>query len=164
MRNKWMLGLVVAAACVACTDARSVRADDAGWEVLGRREVDFAGERDVIPVTRADGRFDKIRFHVAGNGVEIGTIKVHFANGGVEDVEVREHIAAGGNTRVIDLPGEARTIEKVVLVYRTRGARRGKAMVTLWGHDVRGAPAPRQLPTRRAATTTKAGSSSAAAM
>ena len=109
--------------------------DDRGWELLGRREVDFGAERDVIPVTASEGRFKRIRLHVSGNGIDLQDLDVTFGNGEKQDVKVRETIREGGTTRVIDLPGEARVIRSVALTYKVakRLAGRGKATVAVWG-------------------------------
>lgn len=116
--------------------------DDDGWVKLGEREVAFRAERDVIEVGAGDGRFNKLRFHVKGNGVEILDVDVVFGNGEKQDVQVREHIAEGGSTRAIDLPGEARVIKRIGFAYKTRGkAREGRATVAVWGKLDGGAPA-----------------------
>jgi len=60
---------------------------------------------------------------------------VIFANGSDQELTLREHIQAGGETRVIDLPGEARVIQKVELRYRTRGGQGGRAIVKVFGRQ-----------------------------
>lgn len=112
----------------------------ADWELLGERAVNYQADRDVIVVTRAEGRFTKIALGCKGNGIEILDVKVHFANGETFDASVRSFIKAGDRTRAIDLPGEARAIQKVDLIYRTRGIRDGKGHVLLWGMEADGPP------------------------
>lgn len=105
-----------------------------GWKPLGQREVTFRVERDTIEVGRDAGRFNKIRFVVRGNAVEILDVKVTFGNGDTQDVQVRERIAEGAATRVIDLGGEQRFIRTVEFVYRTDGPNReGRATIRLFG-------------------------------
>ncbi|MGE0708704.1 MAG: hypothetical protein AB7N76_12200 [Planctomycetota bacterium] len=108
-------------------------AAEADWKLLGEREVDFKADRDVIPVTGARGAWTKLQLRVKKRGIELLDLKVHFENGGVEDVPVREKIAAGGETRVIDLRGGDRQIEKVTLVYKSHGPGKGKSHVRVWG-------------------------------
>ncbi len=104
------------------------------WVLLGERKVDFAGDRDVIPVTGARGTFRRIKLKVLENAIEVVDLKVHFGNGGTQDVQVRQQLAAGGETRPIDLPGAARTIHKIELMYRTKGKlRQGRALVKVFG-------------------------------
>jgi hypothetical protein len=125
--------------------AAPAHADD-GWERLGEREVAFRAERDVIPVTAAEGRFDALQFRVRGNGVEILDVKLVFGNGESRDVAVRAFVPENGATRVLDLPGETRVIRSIELAYRTRGpAREGRAVVAAWGRRVATAP-PTSVP------------------
>lgn len=103
------------------------------WELLGQRKVNFKTDRDVITVTITEGTFSKIKLKVLYNGIELLDLKVFYANGTVQDVTIRKFIAAGGETRVIDLTGDERVIQKVQFVYQTRGTKPGRATVQLWG-------------------------------
>ena len=103
------------------------------WTVLGSRTVKFSADRDVIPVTGSQGTFKRLKLRVKKSGIRVMDMKVHFGDGSVHDVSIRKFIKAGGETRVIDLPGSARVIRKVVLTYKTKNKRKGGAVVTLWG-------------------------------
>jgi hypothetical protein len=103
------------------------------WKLLGERSVNHAVDRDVILVTGVEGTFRKIKLKVSRRGIQLLDLKIHFGNGETYDVSVREVIRAGGETRVIDLPGGARVISKVDMIYRSGGPGRGKALVSLWG-------------------------------
>lgn len=125
--------------CLLVGGMGSAHADQ--WERLGTRAVNFLGDRDVIPVG-LKGKYKKIKIKVTGNAIHIADLKVHFANGGVHDVAVRSNIPKGGETRVIDLPGAARVITKITVVYRTKirkPRRRGKAHFTVFGKKATGA-------------------------
>ena len=109
-------------------------AQNAQWQVLGERVVNWRVDRDVIPVTAREGRFRSIVLEVQGNAIDMLDLQVQFGNGQTVDVPVRQNIPAGGRTRVIDLPGQARVIRAVQLVYRTDGrGRRGRAVVKVYG-------------------------------
>jgi hypothetical protein len=101
------------------------------WEKLGERTVRLGNDTDVIVVTAKEGKFDKIKFEVKRAAVIFHDVKVHYAGGGIEDVELRGSIPAGGASRVIDLNGSDRVIEKVVFRYESKGKRRG--VVQLFG-------------------------------
>ena len=103
------------------------------WKVLGTCKANRLTDRDTIHVGADKGTFRKIKFKVFKSGVDFHDVNVHFANGEVFDVKMKEFIRAGGETRVIDLPGGARTIEKVVFWYDTDGKKRGKGKVRLLG-------------------------------
>lgn len=104
----------------------------AKWEFLGSRVADGRADRDTIKVG-PQSTYKKLKFAIADKGINILDLKVHFANGEVADIKVRSLIRRGGESRVIDLPGKARTIKKVVFIYKSVGKRRGKAKVSLWG-------------------------------
>lgn len=108
-------------------------AQAADWEHLGARKVAFRHDRDVIHVGPDAGRFSKIKLVVRRAGVRFFDVRVHFGNGGVQDVPIRRFIPAGGETRVIDLRGGRRVIEKVVFHYQTRRWAPRRAKVHLWG-------------------------------
>lgn len=137
--------LVLMPALVSSAQAqRPDRRDD--WELLGRKEVGFGVDRDVIRVGRREGRFEKIALEVGGNDVEILDLKVFFNRGAPQDVRVRQFINAGGRTRPIDLQGGDRLIDRIELVYRARPGARGRAVVSVFG--LQAAPPPPPPPPR----------------
>ena len=97
--------------------------------------VAFDVDRDTIVVTAAEGRFTKIRLHIADEPIYLLDLKVHFGNGGTQDVPVKSVKKAGSTTRVIDLNGGPRVIKSVTLVYSTVGKPRpgGRSKVSLFG-------------------------------
>lgn len=111
----------------------SVFAQPPVWEFLGERLVKFSTDRDVITVTEQEGVFRKIKFKVRKRGIEMIDLKVHFKNGEVQDVPMKAFIPRGGESRIIDLSGDHRIIQKVEFVYRSRGRGNGRALVKLWG-------------------------------
>lgn len=111
------------------------RRRDRNWELLGVREVNYALDRDVIPVGVAEGDFRKIQLRVRGNGIHFLDLKVIYGNGAPDDIPVRNEIPAGGQTRVIDLRGGDRFIKQVEFLYQSRLNFQGKAIVELWGRD-----------------------------
>ena len=60
-------------------------------------------------------------------------LTVHDDNGQKHDVAVRSWIEKGEETRVIDLPGEERAINKVSFVDQTGQRRGAKATIHLFG-------------------------------
>lgn len=105
------------------------------WELLGRQQVGFNVDRDVIHVGRRDGDFTRIKLRVEGNDVEFYDLKVVYGNGQRDDIRIRNRIRAGGETRAIDLKGGARFIRRVEMVYRSRPNFKGQAVVEVWGRD-----------------------------
>ena len=52
---------------------------------------------------------------------------VHYGNGETENIESRNNFSAGSESRVIDLPGNKRDIQKIVFWYDTKNLARGNA-------------------------------------
>ena len=105
----------------------------ARWEHLGSRKINKTFDRDVIYVTGAEGSFNALKIKVIHKPIALYDLKVHYRNGSVEDIKTRIHIPAGGESRVIDLRGGNRVIEKVVFRYETKGSTEKRAKVLLYG-------------------------------
>ena len=96
------------------------------WTPLGSLHVKDRVERDVLHLEKRKGTFDKIRLKAVGSAVQFRSLKIHFENGGVQDVGLRSVIPAGKTSRVIDLEGGQRAIEKIVFVYDAQTLKIGK--------------------------------------
>ena len=104
------------------------------WALLGTRKVSLAKETDVIDVTRRDSRFSALRIDVEDGPLEMFNIRVVFANGESFSPTVRINSREDEQSRIIDLPGEARTIERII--FRFRGPQRlGAATVRIYGRE-----------------------------
>jgi hypothetical protein len=104
-----------------------------GWKQLGKRQVNLAGDRDVIPVTVLQGSYRRIMFVVHRSALEMWDVKVVFANGEVFSPQTRLHFAQDTRSRIIDLPGWKRVIKRVEFAYRSKNLLTGRALVELWG-------------------------------
>jgi hypothetical protein len=106
------------------------RADE--WELLGSRRVSFAAERDAIAVGLREGLFNAIRVEVADGNLEMFDMKITFGDGDTWSPNTRLVFRQGSRSRVIDLPGAARVIRRIVFAYRST-LRRGRATVHVYG-------------------------------
>ncbi len=114
-------------------DARDKRVEAAtGWDKLGERMVDAKGDRDVIAVGKADGRFSAIQIKVEQSALEMFDVVVTFGDGSTFAPPTRLIFKNGETSRVIDLPGDKRTIKKVEFKYANLPGG-GRAQVELWG-------------------------------
>lgn len=102
-----------------------------GWEQLGKEKVNAHLERDEIRAA-SKGFVKQLVIEVRGTAVYFESVAVHLGNGEVVDLPIRNIIKAGQRTQVIDLPGKARLIRKVVFVHQ-KLKDSGKAEVVLWG-------------------------------
>jgi hypothetical protein len=102
-----------------------------GWRMIGEKQARRSVDRDEMRV-RADRAYSAIRLRVFHAPVEFMRVQVHFQNGGSREIEVRQVIERGGATRIIDLPGEKRFIEKIVFWYKTMPLASERASVQVW--------------------------------
>lgn len=108
--------------------------DAAGWHKLGERTVDFAKDRDEIPVLMSD-RFSKIKFKVTEAAIYFTSLEIFYESGDKQDVMINDAIKSPGESRLIDLKGGSeRSIKKIVFIYKTLpNSKDEKAHVEVWG-------------------------------
>ncbi|MES1197668.1 MAG: hypothetical protein ABUL41_00130 [Chitinophagaceae bacterium] len=103
------------------------------WEKLGQRKVNFRSDRDEIS-GRWDGWFKAIQIKVREGTINMQKMVVHYRNGQTEDIPLKNNFSDGGESRIIDLPGKSRLIDKVVFWYESTSSSDGnKPIVELWG-------------------------------
>jgi hypothetical protein len=105
----------------------------AGWEFLGKRQVNFAAEHDTVTIPQSAKPFGRLLLVVRMNDMELYDIKVTFENGDIFDAKFKGRFLANRDTQIIDLPGGVRHVRRVDFRYRSllRTARR--AEVEIWG-------------------------------
>jgi len=100
--------------------------------VLGRMHLTDAPDRDVVNLPPCDSSANRpvsrIRAKIRLFPAEIQRLRVVFQNGEDAELYVGETFEAGHLSRWLDLPGEARCIDKIILVGDTEsiGRRPGK--------------------------------------
>ena len=107
------------------------------WVPLGRQEVGFRVDRDVIRVGQNEDffrnrGFDRLHFVAEGNEIHLMGIRVVYLNGHGEDVRIDRLIRAGTDV-AIDLPGRRSYIREIELVYRARPGFGGRATMSVFG-------------------------------
>ena len=123
-----IIGLAIMMASVNDSNAQKPR-----WELLGMRKVSYKLDRDVIPVTWREGSFNAIRIVVKNGSLNMKKCIIHFENGGAKEVALRHNFAGKSTSRIIDLPGNRRLIEKIVFWYDTKNVSRRRATVLVYG-------------------------------
>jgi hypothetical protein len=101
--------------------------------LLGQRAVNDRADHDVIPVTGAKGEFKGIKLTVQRAAVDFHRVLVHYGNGTKQEIELRATIPAGGESRMIDLTGSERIINRVEFWYDAKTIRGRRAVVRLFG-------------------------------
>lgn len=142
-RRRWLQGALVLLCGAGGVAAWPAHADDDDdgfriggtpgrrWRKIGETRARRSVDRDVVRVS-ADRAYGEIRLRVFHAPVEFLNVQIHFRNGGQREIEVRQLIEKGGATRIIDLPGEKRFIEKIVFWYKTPALARERATVQVW--------------------------------
>jgi hypothetical protein len=94
--------------------------EGAGWVELGCRRVSlFRTDRDIIELSRRDGRFRAIRLISREGDIEMLDLRVIYANGEPDNIPVRRLLVSGERTRPLDLRGRERTLDRIEMVYRS---------------------------------------------
>lgn len=110
----------------------TVHAQD-GWRFIADKWVAFGVDHDVIVTGNTNDDFRKLKLRITDGPVKFYDMKVYFDNGSVQDVSIRALIRQGGESRVIDLDGGLRHIKRIEFWYETKGFRKGRARVAVWG-------------------------------
>lgn len=102
------------------------------WTLIGSRVVNYGLDRDVITVRGRDA-FRAIKIKVVDAGLHMYDMDIVFENGERMNVPVQFNFHEGEESRVIDFPGKIRRIRKIEFTYDTKGVRKGKAKVMVFG-------------------------------
>ncbi|MGN6421060.1 MAG: hypothetical protein ACTHMC_26340 [Pseudobacter sp.] len=102
------------------------------WVTLGSSRVDYKMDRDVI---RVDSRnaFSQLKFGVQGGAINMHRATIHFENGSTQEVNLRDNFRRGSASRVIDLQGNRRRIDRISVWYDTKQRSRKKAELIVYG-------------------------------
>ncbi|MBK8699886.1 MAG: DUF2541 family protein [Saprospiraceae bacterium] len=102
------------------------------WVLIGQKEANFGPDRDVLKVTGND-IFKAIKIKVVDAGLDMMDMDIYFENGEKMNVSIKKNFSQGEESRVIDLPGNRRRIDRISFLYDTKGVFKGKANVLVYG-------------------------------
>ena len=128
MKRTFIFGFIILLMCLVDSNAQKPR-----WELLGMRKVSYKLDWDVIPVTWREGSFNAIRIVVKNGSLNMNKCIIHFENGGTKEVALRHNFSGKSASRIIDLPGNKRLIEKIVFWYDTKNVSGRRATVHVYG-------------------------------
>jgi len=103
------------------------------WKFIADKWVAYGFDRDEIHLGNFKDDFRQLKLRVTDAPLRLYDMKIHFDNGDVQDVDLRQWFRPGDESRVIDLEGGLRHLQKITFRYETRGIRHGKARVAVWG-------------------------------
>ncbi|MBN1939702.1 MAG: hypothetical protein JW843_08950 [Candidatus Aminicenantes bacterium] len=130
------LAFLAAAAFASCASNPAPASgvlDTRGWELLGRRQVNFSADHDALTVTAAKGAFSRLMIVVRDRALEMYDLKVVFSNGEIYPPPSRLVFGRDTRSRTIDLPGRKRVIRRIDFAYRSLGSGLDRADVEVWG-------------------------------
>ena len=94
-----------------------------GWRFIADKMVAFGVDHDVIVTGNTNDDFRKLKLRVTDGPLKMYDMKV-----------IRAQIRQGGESRVIDLDGGLRHIRRIEFWYETKGFRKGRSRVAVWGY------------------------------
>ncbi|MBC7935509.1 MAG: DUF2541 family protein [Rhizobacter sp.] len=125
--------LFAVAALLFMVAATTMSFNFAGWRSLGTKTVNYKIDHDVLDVQLRDGRFKQLRFVVKGGSLNMHRCVVHFENGGQQEVELRHNFDKRSFSRIVDLKGNSRIIERISFWYDTQNSSNNRAKLSVLG-------------------------------
>ena len=114
---------------------KTTKTNTGDWFFLGDKKVGFGADHDVIHFGNWKDDVRQIKLKVTDGPLKMYSMKIHFDNGGEQNVELRNRFVQGSESRVIDLDGGLRHLDKIEFWYETKGYLRGKSRVAVWGRN-----------------------------
>ena len=108
--------------------------DKNGWVLLGETWVQGKTDHDVVPVGRQAGKFTKLMVVVDESDLEMHQMTITYGTGKTYELPIKQFFRENTRTRAIDLPGEARIINKLEFTYSNLPGG-GRAKVEVWGKE-----------------------------
>lgn len=113
---RFAMGLGAGILGIAAMSASPASAQD-GWRVIAVQTVSKGGDQDTVFVTNRE-KFSQVRICVFERRIHLNDFSVQFGNGGRQSLDVKSNFRPGQCSRAIDLKGDRRHIELVMLNYR----------------------------------------------
>lgn len=102
------------------------------WRFIGDKWAAFGPDRDILRVTGNDA-YSQLKIRVTDGPLRIDDMDIYFESGEKMNVPLKSTFKAGQESRVIDLPGAVRKLDRIEFLYSTIGKAKGKARVAVWG-------------------------------
>ena len=120
-------------------DDRGDRGRGDNWQLLGSTRVGgFGADRDVIDVGRREGQFENIALQVREGAAYIVEVSVIYGNNDAQRIEIRRPLRDGERSPPLNLQGRGRAIKSIIILARSMGAPRNRAVVDVYGEERRG--------------------------
>jgi hypothetical protein len=108
------------------------RPPETGWDVIDTQRFERTAERVTFYGGQGEGRIGQIRLRAIGESINISRLRVRFRNGETQVIDLDQRLENGEQTRPIDLEGDLRFLESVVVSLRP-ARRPGRGELQLLG-------------------------------
>ena len=133
MRLTKFICCLLAVSFFSFTTLKNNSSSPADWFFLGDKNVGFGVDHDVIHFGNWKDDVNQIKLKVTDGPLKMYKMKIHFDNGSVQDIQLKNKFAQGSESRVIDLDGGLRHLNKIEFWYETKGFLRGRSRIAVWG-------------------------------
>jgi len=101
--------------------------DFGGWVKLGTTTVSPGVDSDILNLTDTKETFHRLKFKVSKAPVYIRNVRIIYNDRTSESHNITRHFQKGDASRVLDLVGYERIIEKVIFSYSRRNSGKKQA-------------------------------------
>lgn len=126
---------LMAVSLFSFTTLKTNNSSAAGWRFLGDKSVGFGVDHDVLHFGNWSDDVRQIKLKISDGPLKMYSMTIYFDNGTTQSVSLRFRFAQGSESKVIDLVGGLRHLDKIEFSYETKGFARGKSRVAVWGTD-----------------------------
>lgn len=110
----------------------SFTSNQTSWYFIGDKWAAFGPDRDVLRVG-GNNVYRQLKIKVTEGPVRIEDVDIYFENGKKANAQLKSTLKPGQESRVIELPGTARKLDRIEFLYSTVGLVKGKAKIAVWG-------------------------------
>ncbi|MBC7873650.1 MAG: hypothetical protein H7Y01_06630 [Ferruginibacter sp.] len=126
---------LMAVSLFSFTTLKTNNSNTAGWRFLGDKSVGFGVDHDVLHFGNWSDDVRRIKLRITDGPLKMYSMTIHFDNGSTQSVSLRFRFAQESESKIIELDGGLRHLDKIEFSYETKGFARGKSRVAVWGTD-----------------------------
>ena len=101
--------------------------DLGGWVKLGTQTVSLDVDYDELSIAEANETFNHLKFKVSKAPVYIWKVNIMYSDNTSEGHIIKRHFKKGDASRILDLVGYQRKIEKIIFNYTRRNTGKQQA-------------------------------------
>jgi hypothetical protein len=103
------------------------------WVKLGDRTVNYTVDHSEIVFEGLNANVSALRVKVRKGAINLHRCVVYYQDNQTQEIDILNSIPAGQESKVIELPAPAKTINKLVFTYDTKNRATQKAEVEVLG-------------------------------